>query len=124
MVEYVTHSQIKIDRGLYNFINDDAILGSDIDVDMFWNGFSELINDLAPINRQLIERREELQSLLDEWHCSNRDNGIDYGNHGFFEMYGCLLIDNHWTGTNKARFFIKRASVCHHRGNDRLGLIS
>ena len=78
MEEYVTHSQIKIDRGLYNFINDDAILGSDIDVDMFWNGFSELINDLAPINRQLIERREELQSLLDEWHCSNRDNGIDY----------------------------------------------
>lgn len=78
MVEYVTHSQIKIDRGLYDFVNNDAILGSDIDVDLFWDGFSEIINDLAPINRQLIERREELQSLLDEWHCSNRDNGIDY----------------------------------------------
>ncbi len=87
MVEYVTHSQIKIDRGLYDFVNNDAILGSDIDADMFWNGFSEIINSLAPINRQLIERREELQILLDEWYCSNRDNGIDY------DVYKAYLTD-------------------------------
>jgi malate synthase len=78
MVEYITHSQIQIDRDLYDFINDNAIVGSDIDVEAFWTGFSQIINDLAPVNRQLIERREELQKLLDDWHRANRDGGINY----------------------------------------------
>jgi len=92
MVEYITHSQIQIDRDLYEFINDNAIAGADIDVEAFWTGFSQIINDLAPVNRQLIERREELQKLLDDWHCANRDGGINYDEYkSFLTEIGYLI---------------------------------
>ena len=55
---------LKISRTLYEFINDEVIPGTSISVEEFWNKFSEIVHDLAPINKALIQKREDIQKKL------------------------------------------------------------
>jgi len=63
---------LHIARALHDFIETEALAGSGIASDAFWAGFSAIAHDLAPRNRELLARRDELQLKLDQWY---RDNG-------------------------------------------------
>ena len=56
---------------LHTFVRDEALPGSGIDEAAFWSGFEEILSDLAPRNRELLARREELQRQLDDYHLAN-----------------------------------------------------
>ena len=56
---------------LHAFVRDEALPGSGIDEDKFWAGFEGIVEDLAPRNRELLARRDELQRQLDEWHTAH-----------------------------------------------------
>jgi malate synthase len=56
---------------LHAFVRDEALPGSGLDEAAFWRGVEELLGDLAPRNRELLARRQELQSQLDEWHTAH-----------------------------------------------------
>lgn len=56
---------------LHAFVRDEALPGSDIEEGAFWSGVAAILAELTPRNRALLERREELQRQLDEWHTSN-----------------------------------------------------
>ena len=64
----ISKYDLKIEESLYNFINLEVIPDTDINIDEFWKNFSELIADLTPINRNLLETRNEFQKQLDEWY--------------------------------------------------------
>jgi malate synthase len=53
---------------LHRFIVEEALPGSGVDPDAFWAGADALVHDLAPRNRELLARRDELQRLIDDWH--------------------------------------------------------
>ena len=36
-----------------------------------------MVEELAPINRRLIEKRETIQKKLDDWHKKNADKDFD-----------------------------------------------
>jgi malate synthase len=59
---------LRVSDALVRFIEDEALPGTDIQREAFWQGFSAVVHDLAPKNRALIEERERLQTALDEWH--------------------------------------------------------
>lgn len=63
---------LSIDQSLYDFLVTQALPGTDIDPGRFFAGFSALVHDLAPKNRMLLARRDELQEKLDAWY---RENG-------------------------------------------------
>ncbi|GKX33106.1 MAG: malate synthase G [Rhizobiaceae bacterium MnEN-MB40S] len=63
---------LTIDRELHDFIVDEALPGTGIDADHFFSGLSDLVHALAPRNRELLARRDELQETIDAWH---RENG-------------------------------------------------
>ena len=50
----------------------EALAGSGIAPETFWAGLSALAHELAPRNRELLERRDTLQAKLDQWY---RENG-------------------------------------------------
>ena len=56
-----------IDTALERFISDAALPGTGVDTDHFWKGFSELVHELAPVNRALLARRDQLQLAIDGW---------------------------------------------------------
>ncbi|MCW2844426.1 MAG: malate synthase [Nocardioides sp.] len=53
---------------LHRFVTDEALPGSGVDAEAFWAGFAAIVHELAPRNRELLARRDQLQSQLDEWH--------------------------------------------------------
>ncbi|PWN02277.1 malate synthase G [Nocardioides silvaticus] len=56
---------------LHAFVRDEALPGSGLEEGAFWSGVAAILAELTPRNRALLERREELQRQLDEWHTSN-----------------------------------------------------
>jgi malate synthase len=64
----VSVDQLKIDKVLYDFVNDEAMPGSGVQEHPFWSGFAALVRALAPRNAALLRRRDELQSKIDAWH--------------------------------------------------------
>src|SRR6201747_454094 len=59
---------LRIATSLHRFVEDEALPGSGVDPQAFWEGLDAIVHDLAPRNRELLARREELQSLTDDWH--------------------------------------------------------
>ena len=83
---------LKISSTLFEFVNNEAIPGTDINSDDFWDKFSKIVHELAPINLRLIEKRETIQKKIDDWHKSNNEkefNKIEYIN--FLKSIGYLL---------------------------------
>ena len=60
-MSFIEKNGIKIDSKIIEFINLEAIPGTNIKVDSFWKSFSEIALELAPVNQKLIKKREPLQ---------------------------------------------------------------
>ena len=68
MTARVTVGGLSIDSDLNAFVEQEALAGSGIDADQFWNGFEAIVRDLTPRNRALLAERDRLQDMIDEWH--------------------------------------------------------
>jgi malate synthase len=68
MTDRVPVGNLRVARVLYDFINTEALPGTDIDPDSFWAGVDKVVTDLTPQNRDLLARRDELQAQIDKWH--------------------------------------------------------
>jgi malate synthase len=69
--------QLKVDKGLHDFVNDEVIPGSGVHAAGFWKGFSALVRALGPRNAELLGRRDDLQAKIDLWHRQNPGAGFD-----------------------------------------------
>ncbi len=76
-MKYVKTNDLKVDSVLYEFINKEAIPGTDLNSETFWRKFSETVNQLAPINKELIQKRDEIQKKIDNWHKENKNFNKD-----------------------------------------------
>ena len=77
MSERIEVGGLKVDRLLYDFINDEALPGTGVPAESFWAGFDRLINGLGPRNRALLAKRDDLQRRIDAWYRETRDQPID-----------------------------------------------
>jgi len=68
MTDRVSVGNLRVARVLYDFVNNEALPGTDIDPDSFWAGVDKVVTDLTPQNQDLLNRRDELQARIDKWH--------------------------------------------------------
>lgn len=68
MTDRVSVGNLRIARVLYDFVNNEALPGTDIDPDSFWAGVDKVVADLTPQNQALLNARDELQAQIDKWH--------------------------------------------------------
>ena len=68
----VDKNGLKISSTLFKFINEEAIPGTGLNSEEFWEKFSKVVHELAPINKKLIEKREDIQKKIDNWHKKNK----------------------------------------------------
>lgn len=68
MTDRVTVGNLRVAQVLYDFINNEALPGTDIDPDSFWAGVDKVVTDLSPQNQDLLARRDDLQAQIDKYH--------------------------------------------------------
>ena len=76
-MEKINISNLSVDENLVKFINDEVLPGTNINSKKFWESFSEVVNNLAPKNKSLIQKRAEIQKKIDEWHISKKESIFD-----------------------------------------------
>ncbi|MDQ0348055.1 malate synthase G [Ancylobacter vacuolatus] len=76
-MNYTDLAGLKVDSALVDFINKEAIPGTGVEVDAFWQSFAGIVRDFAPRNAELLARRDELQAQIDAWHRAHRNKPID-----------------------------------------------
>ncbi|MCP3027497.1 malate synthase G [Halobacillus sp. A5] len=71
MKDYVSVGKLKVAPVLYEFINKEAIPDSGVSSDDFWSGLEAVIHNLAPENKALLKKRDDLQSQIHSYHKQN-----------------------------------------------------
>ncbi|MDF1610444.1 malate synthase G [Hoeflea sp. YIM 152468] len=66
---------LNISADLHDFILNEALPGTGVTAEGFFQAFGDAIRDLAPKNRALLAKRETLQQKIDAWH---RDHGAPH----------------------------------------------
>ena len=66
--ERVAVGGLRVASCLLALVRDEIAPGTGIDPAAFWAGLEAIVADLAPRNRALLARRDELQGRLDAWH--------------------------------------------------------
>ncbi|MFG6118054.1 malate synthase G [Thalassobacillus sp. B23F22_16] len=72
MSNYVQAGRLQVDSALYEFIVSEALPDSGITQEAFWEDFDRLVHDLAPENKFLLEKRNEIQEKIDTWYQENK----------------------------------------------------
>ncbi len=104
-MSYIKNFDLQIKSVLFEFINKEAIPGTNIKSDDFWNKFSNVVHELAPINKSLIEKREIIQKKIDEWHKNNKDSVINK------KVYTDFLKSSSYISEEKEDFKIETSDV-------------
>jgi malate synthase len=68
MADFVETHGLRVAAPLHGFVQEEVLPGTGVEADAFWRSFAEIANGLAPRNRELLARRDELQAKIDAWH--------------------------------------------------------
>ena len=60
--------QLQVATVLHSFIESRVLPGTGVSPAAFWQGFNDIVADLAPKNVALLAERDRLQAELDVWH--------------------------------------------------------
>jgi malate synthase len=74
MTDRIEVAGLQVDRALHDLVANEAVAGLGIEPDAVWHELASIVHDLAPRNRELIERRESLQRQLDTF-CRDHAGG-------------------------------------------------
>ena len=75
--KYIKINGISVAIELADFVKNELLENTEIDVKHFWNGFEKSINKLVPINKELLKKRQEIQKKIDDWHNKNKFEEFD-----------------------------------------------
>ncbi|WP_208352449.1 malate synthase G [Pseudaestuariivita rosea] len=92
MTDRVERSGLQVDTALAEFVEKEALPGTGIAADAFWDGLADLVNTCGPKNRALLEKREQIQTQIDDWHKARKGQPHDAAAYkAFLEDIGYLL---------------------------------
>ena len=105
MVNRVYKNGLSVDSKLVDFMELEAIPGTGVNNEIFWEGFAKIIEELGPKNSNLLNKREELQSKIDNWHIAHRGKSHDA------EAYKSFLTEIGYLVKDSGKFKIDTANV-------------
>ena len=103
--KYQNVNNLKVSDELLSFVNDELLKETSISPEKFWQGFDNIVHELSPLNKKLIEKREILQKKIDDWHIKNRGAEIK------IEEYKKFLKDIDYLKDEGSDFKIETSNV-------------
>ena len=80
----VTSHGLEIAQVLHDFIEQEALAGTEVTSEAFWGGLAGLIRDFAPRNRDLLAVRDDLQRKIDSYHQARAGQPFDVAGYELF----------------------------------------
>ncbi|HEV7346074.1 MAG TPA: malate synthase G [Devosia sp.] len=65
---HITRSTLSVHPLLVDFVEKEALPGLPVTADQFWTGLAGLVTAHMPVNARLLQKRDELQAKIDDWH--------------------------------------------------------
>ena len=65
--------KLRVDPALFDFVEQEMLPTIGMAPDRFWAGLEAIIDELAPVNRRLLQTRDLMQQQIDDWHASHED---------------------------------------------------
>ena len=83
--------KLKISSDIKNVLEDEILPGLGITAEDFWVSFERIIDTFSPRNKALLEKREKIQKLIDEWHISRKNQNHNHDEYkSFLEEIGYI----------------------------------
>ncbi len=94
MSDRILAGGLQVATCLHAFVAQEALPAAGIDPAGFWDGVARIIEDLTPVNRALLARRDELQAAIDGWHRARAGRPVDLAEYrAFLTGIGYLADD-------------------------------
>ncbi|MDG2004405.1 MAG: malate synthase G [Novosphingobium sp.] len=92
MTDRVDRSGLKVDTQLAQFLESEVLAPIGHEPGPFWQGFAALLGEFAPRNRALLEKRDDLQARIDDWHKAQAGKALDQAEYqAFLHEIGYLV---------------------------------
>lgn len=72
MANAVFAGGLRVEEALYRLVRDEIAPGTGVNADRFWKSLGEIVRDLSPKNRALLEKRDKLQNQIDQYHSARK----------------------------------------------------
>ncbi|TNF33815.1 MAG: malate synthase G, partial [Gammaproteobacteria bacterium] len=94
MSNRINAGKLQVAQVLYDLVMNDVLPDTGIKPDAFWHALEHTISELGPVNKRLLQHRDELQSRIDAWHQQHADKIHDpLAYKAFLQDIGYLLPD-------------------------------
>ena len=77
MTDYVETGGLKVARQIHDLVAHEIAPGTGVEPARVWQALGEIVRDLGPRNRALLEHRDTLQAKIDAWLQTDRDAATD-----------------------------------------------
>lgn len=84
MTNRISIANLQVAEELYNFVNQQVLPGTALPEDTFWSGFGKLIAELAPKNKQLLLKRDDLQQQVTAYHQDHQGDNFNFSDYKQF----------------------------------------
>ena len=105
MVKIIEGGGLKVDERLVRLVRDEIAPGTGVEPSAFWTSLGMIVKDLAPKNRDLLEKRDTLQKKIDSWHLARKGKPIDK------KEYRKFLIEIGYLVPEGEKFSVSTANV-------------
>lgn len=92
MTERVTKAGLQVAPEIVKLVETEILPGLELTADKVWDLLARLVAEFAPRNRELLDKREELQAKIDVWHLERRGKPHDAAAYkSFLQEIGYLV---------------------------------
>ncbi len=71
MSQRIEIGDLQIHHSLYTLVDEEIAPKTGIATDDFWLALDTIVKDLTPLNKKLLNKRDALQTSIDQWHTEN-----------------------------------------------------
>ncbi len=79
MSDRIQKGSLQVATELASLVDNEIAPGLDITADQIWSTLNKMVDEFAPRNKELLEKRESLQEQIDAWHLDQKGKLHDAG---------------------------------------------
>ena len=101
----IMEMSLKISPPLQDFVKNEMLPGLNISENYFWSSLQNILNKFSKKNEELLDKRKQLQTKIDNWHIDRRNKELD------LEEYKDFLVEIGYLHPRSGNFSINTWDV-------------